>query len=564
MNAIRYIFGVMHGGRRALVLGGVLAVVSVLAGLGLLASAGWLIAASAVAGAAFNLFAPSAGVRGFAVLRVVGRYLERLITHDATLDALARLRAWFFRCCAHLGPAALSQRASGDVLDRMLSDVQALDGLYLRILIPGLVAAVAIPVSLAVIFSVSPAAALAMGVLLATAALIAPRAALSAMRRPSEDAAKATAQLRATAIEGARGRAELACYGGGDLFLKRAERESDALIRAEDRMFRIEAVQTTLQAAFGLLGLLLAASAAAVFAGGPQAALTAFAALAAFEAANAAAGAFERWPRVRVAAERVAEIGLAAEAAANRDQSGDVAPATGPLALCFDRVTFGYPDAKEPALADVSFQAPAQEVFALIGPSGSGKSTILDLVLGFRRAEIGSVLLGDVAVEAWPTASLRAEIAYVAQSGEAIAGTIRENLALGDPNADDDAIWRALEMADLARIVRRRQDGLDAWIGEGGLALSGGELRRLAVARAALKRSARLLLLDEPTAGLSRPDRLRALEALGQVAKGKTTLLASHDPDVLTLASHGILLRQGRVTGFGAPLDLWAQNAKAA
>lgn len=562
MNAVRYVLHFMQAGRAVLVFGAVLAVVSVLAGLGLLASAGWLIAASAVAGAAFNLFAPSAGVRGFAVLRVIGRYFERLVTHDATLAALARLRAWFFRRCAQLGPAALSQRASGDVLDRMMSDIQALDGLYLRVLIPGFVAAIAIPISLAAIYVVAPVAALITAGLLAVAAWIAPSLAMRATRRPSAEVAQATARLRATAIEGARGRAELACYGGG-VFLKRAELESDAVIRAEDRMFRVEAVQAAFQAAFGLLGLLLAASAAALVVGGPRAALTAFAALAAFEAANAASGAFERWPRVRVAAERVTEIGRAADAAVAAD-SHETAPTAGPWTLRFEQVTFTYPNTKEPALKDVSFDAPAQQVFALVGASGSGKSTILDLVLAFRTAEVGAVRLCGADIRAWPKAALRNEIAYVAQTGETIAGSIRENLLLGDPEADSDAMWRALETADLAGVVRGRPDGLDAWIGEGGLALSGGELRRLAVARAALKRSAHLLLLDEPTAGLSRSDRARVIEGLQHIVQGKTTLLASHDPDVLALASEGILLRRGHLAGAGAPLDLWAQNAEAA
>ncbi|WP_201242121.1 thiol reductant ABC exporter subunit CydC [Halorhodospira halophila] len=521
--------------RGRLVLGTLLLIVSLAASIGLMGLSGWFITATAVAGltgAYLDIYRPSAGIRFFALARSISRYFERLVHHDAVLRTLARLRGWLFRTLAPLPLARVGRLRRSDLLNRMTADVEALDNLYLRIVGPSLAAVVTLAATVTVLVLLAGPAGLAVGAVLLAGGLVLP---LWAWRRGSphgEAVDRHLPALRGAGVDAVQGLAELRACGAVARHEQRLMAAADGLAAARSRAARLTGAG---EGAVGLLahGALLAALVAGIplyHAGtisGPLLALVALAALAAGEALTTLPGAWQHLGRTRAAARRLLEHADAAPDTAAPPSEG---PPRQALGLALEGVTFRHEAHLPPVLRDCSLALAPGETVVIHGPSGCGKSTLLDLAAGLTRPESGTVILGGVPVAQLPEAERFARITYLTQRTELFADSVAGNLRIADPHADEARMWRALHTAGLEERVRAAPRGLDEWIGEGGGRLSGGEARRLALARLVLV-DAPVVLLDEPFRGLDDATATQVARRLAPWLAERTALIISHDPE---------------------------------
>jgi ATP-binding cassette subfamily C protein CydC len=501
-----------------LAFGAALSVSALLAGIALMANAGHYIAA-AVLGVA--LLVPLA-LQLTGAARVVLRYLERLVTHDAMFRAFTRVRVWFFTGLARGAAGGLGLRGAGDTLARLVNDVEALDGLYMRILVPGLGVILVLPVLAVFLWRENPWALFVLPIYILIAVLLPLRAARLAEDNASR-AAAAMASLRNAALDAFSGLREVKIFAAEGRMLAAVQSREAAVLSAQREL----AVRVSRLNAFGFLaaqaGLLLALLIG--LAAGPVAGVVAvFVLTASFEAVSAMPRAGVLYGQAKAAAARVVE---AAEAPPPVLEPASPAVMPASHALTLDHVSFRYGANLPWVFENLSLQLPAGSRTAILGPSGAGKSTIAALLLKLAAPVTGKIRLGAVDIAALPAESLRHRIAYLSQSTHLFADTIRNNLLLGDPSADDAMLWAALDAAQLAETIRALPDGLNTWLGEAGSTLSGGQGRRLALARTLLS-DAPILILDEPCAGLDAATEAAFLATLFEAASGRTILLIAH------------------------------------
>lgn len=525
------------GGRR-MALGAFLSALVVLAGMALLGTSGWFITATALAGLSagalvtFNVFVPSASIRFLALARTFGRYAERMVTHDATLGVLAALRERLFRGWAAPGAARALLRRPARLLFRLTSDIDALESIYLRLLVPAVAALGAALLAGAVLAGLDWRLGLAMGAWLlafgwGAALLVARLARPVALRR-----ARALERLRARAIDLVAGQADLAMAGRLPAQCELLARTDAQLARADAALHRLETGAGWAYAVAGhvtVAAVLLAAGALAQYRGlgAPAAALALLIALAALEPFSALRRGAVEAGRSWLAARRVGPR-LAAQ-----DDGAAVLPAPGPdeaLLLC--DATVVHPGRAGAVLHAVSLRIGAGERVAVVGASGAGKSTLLNLAAGELAAQSGQV-------RALPCT-------WLTQRTELFQDSLRDNLRLADPGASDAQLWDALRAAGLEDDVRGFAQGLDTPLGEGGLGLSGGQARRLALARLLLRR-ADVWLLDEPTEALDGATAADVLARLRRHAHGRTVLLATHLRREAELAGRLLVMQGGRI-----------------
>lgn len=561
MKTLAFFLSLARPDRWWLRLGAVLAVITLLSGIGLLSLSGWFITAGAIAGAAgmgrqFNFLFASGGVRGFALTRTLGRYAERLATHQATFRILARLRLWVFETAAPLAPARLGGLRSGDLLSRVTGDVDALDGLYLRLVTPVIAAAAgAICVIILLIFTAPLAIPGVIG-LFALAGIGLPLLAAKLGSRPGETIAAAQSAARAESADLVSGLTELKAYGAEHTVLSRLEAASAGWITAQRQLAHLALLNGAFLALSGPLSFVVGFALAAASGASPAiAALAGFVGFALFEAAAPLVQAGELYGRTLASAKRLKELDNITPAV--------IAPAKPePLPERWDielhDVRFTYPGAATPALNGVSLSLPEGGRLALVGASGSGKSSLVRLLMGFYTADGGEIRLGGVPLSRLDPADVRTRLALVDQRADLLSTTVRANLALANPDASEEAMWAALEQARAADFVRALPDGLLTWIGEEGKLVSGGQARRIALARAFLK-DAPILLLDEPTEGLDAATEAEFLDALDgwlETDPRRSVLIVTHRPALLLRARKIAVLDDGRLAEHGHLADL--------
>lgn len=541
-------------------LGIVLAIATLLASIGLLTLSGWFLAASSLAGVAglysFNYMLPAAGVRGAAITRTASRYFERLVSHDATFRVLQHLRVFTFSKLIALAPEQLACFRQGELLNRFVSDVDTLDHLYLRVISPLVGAAVVIVVvtcGLAILDV--PLALLLGGMMLLTLVLMPPlfwRLGTSAGHRIAQHQASWRLQL----TQWVTGLAELQIYGAAALWRQKLDAEEMRWQQAQQRQHRLQALaQSLLLLTSGsTVVLLLWISAAGV--GGDSApgafiALFVFCGLAAFEALAPVAGAFLPLSQVTGAAQRVQEI--IEQAPLIRFPSSTV-PSDSGISLTLEKITFSYPQRPEPVLRQFSLTLRTGEHLALLGPTGCGKSSLLALITRGWQAQQGDIRLNNIPLAEWDEKSLRQRISVVTQRVHLFSQTLRDNLLLSHPAASDEQLNAALHQVGLTHLAEH-DEGLNAWMGEGGRPLSGGELRRLAIARALLH-NGDLWLLDEPTEGLDATTEQQILTLLRQVSQGKTVIMVTHRLSGLATMDRICVMDQGQIIESGTHDEL--------
>jgi len=514
MMSLLRILGLWRGRFFWLLGGAVVALAALAVWIGLMVASGAMFAAGAV------LLVP--WLRGLGVGRVVLRYLERLATHAAMFRALADLRVWFFRGLARGSAGGLGFRRGGDVLSRLVGDVEALDGLYLRILLP-LVAAFFLAPALALLIGWhNVSLALVIVALFLLAALLLPWFAARASLVGGVRLAEAAAGLRIAALDALSGRREVRAFGAEGRMLTIVQGREAALLAAQHAI----ATRTALAGAGALLCAQAAMLAVLIAAGfSPAAAIpAAFLVLAAFEAVGALPRAGALAGHAAAAAARVLE---AAEAPPLVPDPAQAVALPKEFALRFEGVHFRWEQDRPPVFSGLSLDVPEGTRVALLGPSGAGKSTLAALALKVVAPSAGKIMLDGVDIQKLAAADMRARIGWLSQATHLFDDTIKNNLLLARPDADEPALWAALEAARIADLVRALPDGLDTWVGEGGARFSGGQGRRLALARVLLS-AAPILILDEPCAGLDAETERDFFLTLNEAAAGRSIILIAH------------------------------------
>ena len=537
-----------------LVLGLVLAITSLAASIGLLSLSGWFLAASALVGSSvlFNFFYPSSGVRGLAIGRTVSRYFERLVTHDGTFRVLANLRVTIFQKLIPLSPAKLSRYRHSELLNRLVADVDTLDTLYLNLISP-FVSAVMVIVFIGIGLSfVSVQLAMMICGTLTLLLLILPTLFYHLGRKLGKIAIQARADYRSQFIEWVQLNAEFLLFGIQPQASDKLRRTERQWLAAQSRESQLGGLSNALLiAANGALMaavIYFAASIEVPSAEQPLAliALVVFCVLASLEILMPIGIAFLHLGQVIAAAERLTDLtNQQPQVVFNGQAKWQKIQPNQPL-IRFENVNFAYPDSSEPVLKQLSFEINAGQKIAILGKTGSGKSSLFQLLVRNYSPTSGQIWLNHCQLSDFAEATLRENIVVLSQRVHIFSNTLRENLRFGNPNASDSELFSVLEKVGLAALAE--QDELDLWLGEGGRPLSGGEQRRLGLARLLLSR-AEIVLLDEPTEGLDRDTEQQILQLIFQHAEQKTLLMITHRLNRLTQFDRIYRLDNGELVG---------------
>lgn len=548
-----------------MLLAALLGVATIGSSIALMATAAWIISRAALHPSIGVLSVAVVGVRFFGIARGVFRYLERIVAHQTTFRLLARLRVWFFAHLEPLAPARLQEHRSGDLLARIIADIDTLENIYLRVIAPPAVA-VLVAAGMAVFMAAyDPRLALALVSLLALAGALIPLGLRALARSPGREMVAARGALVAAVIDGVQGMADLAAFNAQGRHLEGVMRLSRTLARHQRRLAVLGAAQTALLSLVTSLAALVVLVLAIPLVRGGQLdgvllAVLVLAALASFEAVGPLPAALQHLDSSLAAARRLFD--LADTPPAVRDPANPrliLAPFarnhTSDALLEVEGLRFRYAPGDPPALDGVAFALPAGSTVAVVGPSGAGKSTLVGLLLRFWDYDEGTIRLAGHDLRQYAQDDVRGLLSVVSQGTHLFGGTLLDNLRVARPDATPDEAFAALRVAHLDRFVAALPDGLDTWIGEQGLRLSGGERQRLAIARAVLK-DAPILLLDEPTANLDPITERAVLDTIFSALPGRATLLITHRLVGLERASTILVLRAGRIVERGTHADL--------
>ncbi|MFP5300506.1 ATP-binding cassette domain-containing protein [Cobetia sp. SIMBA_158] len=550
--------------RRRLLLGVVLMMMTALSALGLLAVSGWFITASALTGAALaagavavlDVYTPGSAIRLFAVSRTVSRYLERLYNHDTILRLLASLRGSAFASLVSMDPARLASRRSSDWLNRLTADIDTLDALYLRLAAPPVMALLLIVALLGITLVWLPGATPWLALLLLTGwawlTLGQARWGLVASRRR----VTTLETLRSSLMEALRGHAELEAYAALGHVREQLETVEARMLADQWRLAVISAVGNALAAlVIGLAWLLLLAMGMLALRdgqlSGPMLVMLPLAAMALGEGLAGLPAAFSQAGATLGAAERLNDIEHAAGVV-----HGDARLSAGPISVSLEQVSYRYPGALFEAFSNVSLTVEAGEQVAICGASGAGKSTLAALLTGqtslaFRglqsrrneqqgggteekrgEEQSGRVLLNGREVHHYAPLAIADGVGCLTQRVDLFDASLADNLRLGAADADDAALWRVMAAVDLADWVASLPQGLATRVGEGGRQVSGGQARRISLARLALTNPG-LVLLDEPFSGLDATTAQRVAQGLADWLAGRTVIYLLHEHDLV-------------------------------
>lgn len=548
-----------------LTLGVVLAILTLLASIGLLTLSGWFLSASAVAGFAglysFNYMLPAAGVRGTAIARTAGRYFERLVSHDATFRVLQHLRIFTFSKLLPLSPAGLARFRQGDLLNRVVADVDTLDHLYLRVISPLVGAFVVIVVVTLGLCMLDVPIALTLGGIMLLTLLLLPPLFYRAGKATGEKLTRLRGDYRQQLTSWLQGQAELTIFGASRRYRARMESTELSWHEAQRRQSELTALSQALMLLIGGFAVIAMLWMAAGGVGGntqPGAliALFVFCALAAFEALAPVTGAFQHLGQVIASAVRITQI-VEQTPEVQFKEGHSVVPDS--VAVQLTEVTFAYEGQTQNALDGINLTVQAGQHVAILGRTGCGKSTLLQLLTRAWDPRQGQILFNTTPLTDFNEQTLRKIVSVVPQRVHLFSATLRDNLLLASPTASDEALCAVLEKVGLHKLLE--DDGLNAWLGEGGRQLSGGELRRLAVARALLH-DAPFMLLDEPTEGLDATTESQILDLLAQTMKNKTVLMVTHRLRGLANFDQIIVMDNGQIIEQGSHAELFAKQGR--
>ncbi|WP_046222831.1 heme ABC transporter ATP-binding protein/permease CydC [Vibrio sp. ECSMB14106] len=536
-------------------LGMLLAFATLSASIGLLTLSGWFISASAVAGLTiaretFNYMLPGGGVRGLAMGRTAGRWGERVVSHNATFKLLTDLRIFFFKKLAPLIPGRISNLRDADLLNRLVADVDAMDHVYLRLVSPVTVGVFGIFFLTLFLMWFDTALGLILGSILLIMLLVWPILFYKLGKRNGGELTQNKAELRVTTLDWIEGCSELTLFGA-------EERYRNAILDTQQKLMANQFVNANLTGMasaalmlFNGLTLVLMLWLAADGVGGnapdPFIALMAFATMASFELLMPIAGAFQHLGQTLSSARRLNEVILSEPEVQFAEEKLDI---NKPLDITFSNVTFNYPDSKRSVLNAVDLTILATNKVAIVGQTGSGKSTLIQLLTRYWDPKKGYISIAGIELTHWNESQLRESISVVSQRVDILNGTLRDNLLIARPEATDDHLANILKDVGLEKLLEN--NALDSWLGDGGRQLSGGEKRRIGIARAILH-DAPILLLDEPTEGLDKQTEQSIMTMFEKHFEGKTVIFITHRLIGLESMDSIVLIEQGEIVENGS------------
>ena len=516
-----------------LFLGLVLMITGLASSIGLLTTSGWFLAATAIAGLGtlFNFFYPSASVRGLAIGRTLFRYFEKLVTHDATFRILAKLRVQVFEKIIPLSPGVLNRYRNSDLLNRLVSDVDTLDSLYLRLIAPFITAIFVILAMCIGLSFVNAPLALGLGVSLLLLVFVIPTVFYQLGKKFGDKLVHSRALYRTQFLEFIQAQAELLLFNAEDK-LKDNMAKTEANWQADQQK---EANLSGFSTALSLFlnGLIIAAmlwfSSQAEFGNDEYRmafiALFTFAALASFEILMPLGSAFLHIGQVIASAERVTDI-IEQQPLVTFNGKAEFDQNATTLIEAKD-LSFTYPERQNRALENLNLTIQKGKKVAILGKTGSGKSTLLQLLVRNYDANQGELRLAGKPIADYAEDTLRSQFCFLTQRVHVFSDTLRQNLQFASAvNIPDEKMIEVLNQVGLGKLLEQEQ-GLDIWLGDGGRPLSGGEQRRLGLARILLN-DAPILLLDEPTEGLDRETERQILRLILAHAENKTLIMVTH------------------------------------
>ncbi|MBM3162793.1 MAG: thiol reductant ABC exporter subunit CydC [Chlorobi bacterium] len=522
-------------------------------GIGLLVTSAFIIAKAALQPPMAALQIGIAGIRFFGIARGVLRYAERLISHNTTFRILARLRLWFYDAVEPLAPARLLSFRSGDLLQRIVDDIQSLENIYVRVLAPPITAFMTAILVWALIGVWSPAAALVTLAFHLAAGIGLPMLTARLGRGINVSIMKLRALQQVQMVDFTQGIGELTVYGQLEGYRAGMQANEEEILRLQKKSSWIEGMQESMTgicmngAVLGVLLVLLPEVPEGKLSGITLAVIM-LAVMASFEAFAPLSAAAGRLEADIHAGDRLFEI---------IDAKPEVTAPAKPLpfpenhAICLRNLSFSYPGSTEKTLDGVTIDIPKGKHVAIVGPSGGGKSTVTSLLMRFWNTAPGELSIGETDISAFDPEELRRNMSLVSQRTYLFGETVRENLLLAKPDACEQDLVSALGSAGIGHFTKR----LDNWVGQHGMQLSGGERQRIAIARMILQ-DAPVVILDEATASLDMPTERAVSRTIDALTAGKTLLTITHRLHGMERFDRIYVLDKGRVVEEGSHEEL--------
>ncbi|KJY84874.1 amino acid ABC transporter permease [Vibrio galatheae] len=536
-------------------LGMLLAFLTLAASIGLLTLSGWFLSAAAVAGLTiaretFNYMLPGAFVRGFAMGRTAGRWGERVVSHNATFKLLTDLRIFFFSKLAPLIPGRVSNLRDADLLNRLVADIDAMDHVYLRLVSPMIVGTLGILSLTALVSWFDSQLGLTLGAILFALLLTWPVLFYKLGKRNGSELTHNKANLRIATLDWLQGYSELTLFGA-------EERYRNAILTTQEKLLKNQffnahfsgLAQALLLLANGwtiVLMLWLAADGVGGNTPDPMIALVAFATMASVELLMPIAGAFQHLGQTLTSARRLNDIILSEPDVCFPEHDTEHQQA---FSIQYKNVAFHYPDSSNTVVREINLDIPANHRIAIVGQTGSGKSTLLQLLNRYWDVQTGCIEIAGKPIQEWSESQLRQAISVVSQRVDILNGALRDNLIMAKPAALDNELTEVLHQVGLGKLLE--DTGLDTWLGDGGRQLSGGEKRRIGIARALLH-NAPILLLDEPTEGLDKQTEQQIMQLFEQHFINKTVVFITHRLVNLDKMDSVCLIEQGEIVEHGS------------
>lgn len=538
-------------------LAALLGVLTIVSNVGLMATSAWVISMAAISDTVAVFGVSIVGVRFFGISRGVFRYLERLSSHDVTFKLLQTLRVWFYQAVEPLAPAGLSHHRSGDLLTRVVSDIEALQEFYIRVIAPTMVAIIAVLFMSIFTAAYHPVITLTLLGFFALAGIVLPWIVLKLTQRAGPQFVQARADLNSTLVDSIQGLPELLVYNAEARQQAHTSRLSERYDDAQMQFVRVEGLQLALGSLIASLAMWTVLIVAFPFVQRVNLATLALGALASFEAVLPLSVMVRYLSTTSEAASRLFD--LADQDAQLQEPEIQIRkPALGSFSLDIQRLSFRYAPEEPLVLQDVTLRIEQGQKIALVGASGAGKSTLLRLLLRFWYVEANMILLNDADMTTLPDTVTRQQFSVVTQRTHLFNDSLRGNLLIARPSATDAELWRVLHQAQLAEFVDSLPEGLETSVGEQGVLLSGGERQRLALARGLLK-DAPCLLLDEPTANLDAITERQLMQVIMASAVQRSVLMITHRLVHLEAFDQIYVLDAGRIKEQGTHASLMEQ-----
>ncbi len=526
-------------------LGILLALITVLSNVTLMALSGWFITSMAIAGltaASIDYFSPAAGIRGLAIARTASRYAERVITHEATFRVIAELRHWFYLHLEPLAPAVLQRYHSGDLLSRIRADIDTLENVYIRIIVPVTVAIIACGLFIWFLSRYDNLLAIFVLLMFIIAGVITPLWVNKFSAKPAKKKVELSSELRTQVIDSVQGMGELLIYGAAPQQIEKVDKLSKQLLTQQSKLashFALSQSILSLCTNIAMLGVVVIAiplltKSGLINAGtqellsSPNLVMLTLFTLASFEAVGALPLAFQTLPETLAAARRIFTL---VDAKPQVEEPKTDSPTPNNNDIVFNSVSFSYDqnenNSTDDVFNDLSFSLPQGKRLGIVGSSGIGKSSIVNLLLRFWEPTSGSITYGGHELSQYKGEDIRQYFSVVTQQSHFFNSTIKSNLLLAKRDASDAEVEQVCRVAQIHDFIVSLPESYDTWVGEAGLKLSGGQLKRLTIARALLKNSP-VLILDEPGEGLDSQTETNLLNALFDYKKETSILLITH------------------------------------